>query len=90
MQLLPAGIRHDRAGKSGHTLELDAVRHGHRLAIARQQHEEPARAHAAHAEHPAGHRIHTAEIVQQPRVRAGLFQRRPESASVEARQRRHS
>src|SRR3989441_8748695 len=60
---------------------LDAMRHGDRLPAARQQHEQPPRAHAGGTEDALSHRIHVAEVVQQPCV--GAERRRSEEHTSE-------
>jgi hypothetical protein len=52
------------------------VSYGSRLALARNQNENPSRAHAAQSEKTACNRIQAMEIKQQPAVEARLGNRR--------------
>jgi hypothetical protein len=90
VELFPAGVGNDAAGKAVDALQLDAMRHRDRLALARQQHEQSAGTHAAHAEHAAGDGIHPAEVVEQPGVGAGLVERGAERRTIQVLQRVHS
>ena len=56
--------------------------HRHRLAFARQQHEESPGVEPAELEDTCGHRIETVEGVEQPAVRTGGVERRPERAGL--------
>ena len=75
MQLAPAGIGNDPAGKILQTLQLDLVRHCHRLPLPGQQHEQPASVQPAQAEDPHRDRIEPVEVEQEPAVHPGVGQR---------------
>ena len=74
----------DIAGEAVKGCELDAVGDGHRPPRTRQENEEAARAHPAHAQHARRYGVEAVKVVQQPAVGTEPFQRFAECREVKA------
>ena len=84
VQLFPLCVGHHPAGKARQRLKLDLVGHRDRLLSRTEQHEDPAGTQSTEPEHPAGDRIVTLEVEQQPAIGPGPGQSRRQRGVIVA------
>ena len=83
VQLLPPGVGHDPARKASQRAQLDLVRHGLHGPFTRDPDEKAAGAHSADVEDPPCHWIQSAEVEQQPAIRACRIETAQQSRTVD-------